>query len=83
MELKSILKCPDCGYEATEFMPIDACVWSYNCKGCGHRLKAKPGDGCVFLLLRVGRLPTDANGERITTTNSFIADLPCFRFEGT
>ena len=29
-------------------MPTDACVYFYDCKGCGVRLKPKPGDCCVF-----------------------------------
>lgn len=48
VERRSILTCPACGYKATETMPLDACVWSYDCKACGKRLKAKPGDCCVF-----------------------------------
>ncbi len=26
----------------------NACQFFYNCKGCGERLKPKPGDCCVF-----------------------------------
>jgi hypothetical protein len=29
-------------------MPTDACQFFYDCKGCGQRLKPKPGDCCVF-----------------------------------
>jgi hypothetical protein len=29
-------------------MPKDACQIFYDCKGCGERLKPKPGDCCVF-----------------------------------
>jgi hypothetical protein len=29
-------------------MPVDACQYFYDCKGCGALLKAKPGDCCVF-----------------------------------
>ena len=29
-------------------MPTDACQFFYECKGCGERLKPKPGDCCVF-----------------------------------
>ena len=29
-------------------MPADACQYFYDCKGCGERLKPKPGDCCVF-----------------------------------
>jgi len=29
-------------------MPLNACQYFYDCKGCGELLKAKPGDCCVF-----------------------------------
>jgi len=29
-------------------MPIDACQFFYDCKGCGERLKPNAGDCCVF-----------------------------------
>jgi len=44
----STLTCPVCGHAETEEMPLDACLFFYDCKGCGARLKAKPGDCCVF-----------------------------------
>ncbi|MFZ5693838.1 MAG: GDCCVxC domain-containing (seleno)protein [Pseudomonadota bacterium] len=44
----SVLTCPFCGHRAEEAMPDDACVFFYDCKGCGARLKPKPGDCCVF-----------------------------------
>jgi hypothetical protein len=48
VEFRSILTCPNCGHEAPDVMPADACVWRYDCKACGRRLKPKPGDCCVF-----------------------------------
>jgi hypothetical protein len=29
-------------------MPTDACQFFYVCKGCGEKLKPRPGDCCVF-----------------------------------
>jgi transcription elongation factor Elf1 len=46
--LESMLTCPKCGHQATGIMPTDACQFFYDCKGCGERLKPKPGDCCVF-----------------------------------
>jgi hypothetical protein len=46
--LQSTITCPHCGQSATETMPTDACRYLYDCKGCGARLKPKPGDCCVF-----------------------------------
>lgn len=46
--LRSTLTCPRCGYEATETMPENACVYFHECGGCGELLKAKYGACCVF-----------------------------------
>jgi hypothetical protein len=47
-ELVSVLICPSCAHTSAEPMPIDACQFFYDCKGCGERLKPRPGDCCVF-----------------------------------
>ena len=47
-QLQSTLTCPHCGHQATETMPTDACVFFYDCKGCGEKLKPLPGSCCVF-----------------------------------
>lgn len=46
--LLSTITCPVCGHRKTEAMPVDACLFFYECTGCGTRLKPKPGDCCVF-----------------------------------
>ena len=48
IERQSELTCPDCGHRARERMPLDACVYFYDCKVCGSLLRPKPGDCCVF-----------------------------------
>jgi hypothetical protein len=48
MELQSIITCPECGIVCEETMPIDACVFFYDCQGCGTRLRPNEGDCCVF-----------------------------------
>jgi hypothetical protein len=48
MQLESTLTCPRCSFQATEKMPTDACQYFYVCNGCGEKLKALPGDCCVF-----------------------------------
>ena len=47
-QLQSTIICPQCGHQAVETMPTDACQFFYDCKGCGVRLKPKAGDCCVF-----------------------------------
>jgi len=44
----SLITCPNCGHQASERMPTDACQFFYDCGGCGMLLQPKPGDCCVF-----------------------------------
>ncbi|MDJ0827479.1 MAG: GDCCVxC domain-containing (seleno)protein [Rhodobacter sp.] len=46
--LRATLTCPDCGAEAVETMPTDACQFFYDCRACHTVLRPKPGDCCVF-----------------------------------
>lgn len=46
--LKSIIRCPECGYEQEETMPTDSCQFFYKCSNCEATLKAKEGDCCVY-----------------------------------
>ncbi len=47
-DLFSEITCPDCGHKKTEEMPTDACIYFYECEGCGTLLKPNSGDCCVF-----------------------------------
>jgi hypothetical protein len=42
------LTCPGCGEVHVETMPTDACIYFFDCTGCGTVLRPKPGDCCVF-----------------------------------
>ena len=44
----SKVKCPYCGFEKEEEMPMDACVHFYECESCKNILKPKFGECCVF-----------------------------------
>ena len=48
VETSSVLTCPECGATAEETMPVDACVYYYECRGCRTLLKPNKGDCCVF-----------------------------------
>ena len=48
IETVSVLTCPECGHRSSETMPENACIWFYECPGCGVVLRPKPGDCCVF-----------------------------------
>jgi len=48
VELQSTITCPLCGARATETMPVDACLYFYDCPACAAVLKPLAGDCCVF-----------------------------------
>src|ERR1044072_743509 len=45
---QSVMTCPRCGTAKTEGMPTDACQISYECTGCGMKLRPKSGGCCGF-----------------------------------
>ncbi|WP_374685009.1 GDCCVxC domain-containing (seleno)protein [Rhizobacter sp. J219] len=56
-ELQSRLTCPHCGHAKDEAMPVDACVWFYECESCKTLLTPKPGDCCVFCSFGTRKCP--------------------------
>lgn len=46
--MRATITCPQCGHQAREAMPTDACLRYYRCAGCQTLLRALPGDCCVF-----------------------------------
>jgi len=46
--LESMVTCPHCGFSALETMPVDACLFFYECRNCRTLLRPKQGDCCVF-----------------------------------
>jgi len=42
------ITCPHCGTAKQEQMPVDQCVFFYECAGCHQVLRPKAGDCCVF-----------------------------------
>jgi hypothetical protein len=47
-ERRARIVCPLCGHSRVETMPLDACQFFYDCRGCGAVLRPAPGDCCVF-----------------------------------
>jgi hypothetical protein len=45
---KTKITCPGCGFSKEETMPLNACVFFYECESCKMILKPKAGDCCVF-----------------------------------
>ncbi|HTK21726.1 MAG TPA: GDCCVxC domain-containing (seleno)protein [Mucilaginibacter sp.] len=48
VNLQSVIKCPVCGYKREETMPVDSCMYFYECESCKTVLKPRNGDCCVF-----------------------------------
>jgi len=42
------LRCPHCGAESRERIPVDACVVLHDCPACGGEIRPEEGDCCVF-----------------------------------
>ncbi len=63
VELASSLTCPSCGYSKDETMPIDACVYFYDCDNCKTVLKPKMGDCCVYCSYGTVKCPPIQVGE--------------------
>ena len=58
----SDLSCPHCGHVERVMMPMDACMYFYECKGCGRILKPERGDCCVFCSYGSVRCPPVQTG---------------------
>lgn len=48
IELNSTLTCPNCGHNAAETMPVDACQFFWECPSCKQVIRPNEGDCCVF-----------------------------------
>jgi len=48
LQVQSDLTCPVCGWTQRAEMPTDACIYFFDCAGCGAVLRPRPGDCCVF-----------------------------------
>jgi len=45
---ESTITCPACGHAKSMVMPVEQCVFFYECECCHGRLRPKLGDCCVF-----------------------------------
>ena len=57
------ITCPKCGHSEREEMPVDACQFFYDCKGCGAVLRPLPGDCCVYCSYGDTQCPPIQTGE--------------------
>lgn len=61
-EYYATITCPECGHAERERMPINACQYFYDCKGCGVVLKPHKGDCCVFCSYADAKCPPIQTG---------------------
>ncbi|MDQ6788732.1 MAG: hypothetical protein M3033_18165 [Acidobacteriota bacterium] len=62
VEMKSIIKCPECSHQKAEEMPTDACQFFYECENCRALLKPNKGDCCVFCSFGTEKCPPIQKG---------------------
>jgi len=62
MQLKSIITCPKCEFQKEEEMPVDSCVFFYECANCQSLLKPLAGDCCVFCSFGTEECPPKQSG---------------------
>ncbi|MGX5856057.1 GDCCVxC domain-containing (seleno)protein [Dyadobacter jiangsuensis] len=55
--LESVITCPHCGAQHLETMPVDACMYFYECTNCKTLLKPALGDCCVFCTYGTQKCP--------------------------
>lgn len=58
VQMLSVITCPNCGHQREELMPVDACLFFYQCTNCGVTLKPNQGDCCVFCSFGNVRCPS-------------------------
>lgn len=58
----STVTCPKCGFQKEEPMPMDACVFFYECENCITLLKPLAGDCCVFCSYGSVQCPPKTSG---------------------
>jgi hypothetical protein len=56
------LACPECGHITVERMPLDRCVFFYECVGCRTVLRPAAGDCCVYCSYGDKRCPFVQDG---------------------
>ena len=63
VEFNSTITCPHCNGQTKQKMPIDSCVYFFDCPACGKQLKPVAGDCCVFCSYGNMKCPPIQQGE--------------------
>ena len=61
-DLNVRITCPECGHVAAETMPMDRCVFFWECVACRVVVRPKDGDCCVFCSYGDKRCPFVQDG---------------------
>lgn len=48
IELISIITCPNCNHQKEEEMPLNSCLFTYECEQCKSFIRPKNTNECVF-----------------------------------
>jgi hypothetical protein len=56
--MESTLACPYCEHKKTETIPVDQCIFFYECENCHTLMRPRPGDCCVFCSYGSVKCPT-------------------------
>lgn len=48
IELNSIITCPKCNHQKEEEMPLNSCLFTYECEQCLTLINPKNTNECVF-----------------------------------
>ena len=72
MILTSQVTCPRCGYVSIESMPTDACIYFYDCAGCGAVLRPQAGDCCVSVPMGLFHVPRSRPTQRAAAHGAAI-----------
>jgi hypothetical protein len=57
IQMQSTITCSQCGQRSEAEMPMDACLFFYECPGCKTLLRPLAGDCCVFCSYGTVRCP--------------------------
>lgn len=63
MQLRSVLTCPKYRNRKEEEMPLDSCVFFFQCERCRELLKPLKVDCCVFSSYGAFECPPKQNGQ--------------------
>jgi hypothetical protein len=61
--IESLITCPVCGHSKKEIMPVDSCLFFYECESCKSIIKPKEGDCCVFCSYGTEKCPSKQKGD--------------------